>query len=97
MPRAVDQAALAHSKKKTEGVTPSRRHVESRRAAWLRKSDGEPLPQTPIVDRGADLTGNSQPILQCFVSVTQKNPVTSPDYLQLFLGNSQVSGLPPPV
>jgi hypothetical protein len=89
------QAAVAHNKKKSEGVTPSRRFVESKNAGRLRKGESAPFPQLPTSDRSAELARSGQRILPSRV-ILARNPVTTPSYLQLFLRDSQVSSLPPP-
>lgn len=96
VPASTAQAVLARHKKKTEGVTPSRRFIESRKADWLRKGESAPSPQIPTFEHPAELARSGQLFVPSNV-ILERHPLTKPGYLQLFLRDSQVSSLPPPV
>jgi len=85
-----------HKVRKSEGVTPSRRALESRRLAQAHEDQAEPGSRMPANGfalehgdaRGAGL--HASPPLSLFDSATR------PKYLELYLRTSPVSSLPPP-
>jgi hypothetical protein len=95
-PQCSAQVAVTHQPlKKSEGVTPSRRNVETRKSDWLRKTDAEPLPQAAAFDRSTDLQ-TLPSALQPPALTDRRSPVTRQDPQQRFLLSSRVSALPPP-
>jgi hypothetical protein len=87
-------AVTQHPLKKSEGVTPSRRFVETRKSDWLR-TDSEPLPEAAAFDRSTHLQ-TLPSALHPPALTDRRSPVTRQDPQQRFLLSSRVSALPPP-
>jgi hypothetical protein len=85
-----------HSAKKSEGVTPSRRALESRRLANVQNDQAQPnsrMPGSVFGLENGDARGTG---LRTSPNSVDLSFITEPDYLQLFLRASTVSTLPPP-
>ena len=85
------------NERKSEGVIPSRRAVESRRLAPVQSNQAELSPwmsgDALALDNGGVLGTGLRTRSNSFDTASD----TRPDYLQLFLRASAVSSLPPPL
>jgi hypothetical protein len=83
--------------KKPEGVTPSRRNVESRKGNWLQNSPLDSSPQLVALRHSTELATAEWAGLRRHPLLAREASLAQPDYLQLYLQDSQVSTLPPPL
>lgn len=83
--------------KKSEGVTPSRRNVETRRTDSLQNAPSDSAHHPDALVQFGDLLGADRSGHRPDPELIRSAAIAQPDYLQFFRQAAHVSTLPPPV